>query len=212
MCAPCAVLYVSKKLESIASTRIVSSSAKDKRRELYLDLFISVIIPIIYSILSIVYQGHRFDIIGGIGCNPAVYVSWPYILLGIIPPPLVAIISLGFACMCVHHFIIRQKQFTAILCSAGSNLNKSRYLRMMALCFTEIILDLPLWIVQQVLASQQYGIWYKPYVSWNYVHEGFGQVLSIPSSIFDLPEAHKAFISSEISRWTAPVSGFLLIA
>ncbi|PWN33303.1 fungal pheromone STE3G-protein-coupled receptor [Meira miltonrushii] len=211
MGVPCASLCVAKKLEAIASTRIVSVSAKEKRRTLIIDLFISIFIPIVYSTLSIVYQGHRFDIIEGIGCNPATYVSWPYILLGIIPPPIISAISLVYSCMCLKHFVVRRKQFTAVLCSAGSDLNKSRYLRMMALCSAEMLIDLPLWIIQQGLASEQYARTYEPYQSWSYVHYGFGTVLSIPSTIFDLPDAHKAWISSEMSRWTAPVSGWMVI-
>ena len=55
MGVPCAGLCVAKKLEAIASTRIVSASAKDKRRAMILDLFIAVFIPIFIKISGLGY-------------------------------------------------------------------------------------------------------------------------------------------------------------
>lgn len=44
-----------------------------------------------------VFQGHRFDIIEDIGCNPATYVSIPTIICILIPPVLISLTSLVFS-------------------------------------------------------------------------------------------------------------------
>lgn len=117
---PCASLCIARRLERIASTRVVSITSFERRKQLALDVLIALIIPLLYTVISVVYQGHRFDIIEGIGCNPAVYTSWVYMVFGVVPPPVVSLFTIAYSALCLRHFIVRQKQFTAVLSSSES--------------------------------------------------------------------------------------------
>lgn len=98
---PAGTLCVTRKLESIAATRCVNATAADKRRERYFEFGMCLGLPIIYAILSVVYQGHRYDIYEGMGCLQHVYPSWPWIAFGIVPLLLVCVTSLTYSCECV---------------------------------------------------------------------------------------------------------------
>ncbi|KAH9916395.1 STE3-domain-containing protein [Epithele typhae] len=64
----CASLVINRRLYHIANISAVSITRADKRRNMITDLAIGVGIPIISMILYFVYQGHRFDILEGVGC------------------------------------------------------------------------------------------------------------------------------------------------
>ena len=98
MAIPCANLCIAKRLESIASTRVVATSDRDRTHRLFFDLGVGIGIPLIYGVISIVNQGHRFDLYEGIGCYPPTYFSWAYIVFGLVPPIIVSLISLVYSC------------------------------------------------------------------------------------------------------------------
>lgn len=59
------------------------------------------------SLLDYIVQGHRFDIIEEYGCRPTTYVSVPAIFLIWVPPLMLSVIALGFACMPISSCIFR---------------------------------------------------------------------------------------------------------
>lgn len=61
---PAATLCIARKLEGIASTRQVASTGDEVRRRALFDFALCVALPLIFGILTIVYQGHRSDIYG----------------------------------------------------------------------------------------------------------------------------------------------------
>lgn len=94
---PAATLCVTRKLERIASTRHVSRTPKDIQREHYFDFGMCLVLPFVYGVLSIVYQGHRFDIYEGLGCFQPVYLAWHWVALGVVPILAVSVSSLTYS-------------------------------------------------------------------------------------------------------------------
>lgn len=71
-------------------------------------------------------------------------------------------------------FIIRRRQFAAILHSSASNIDKRRYVRLMLLCCFEILLAWPLALLITIYNTPRSGI--QPYTSWDDVHADFYKV------------------------------------
>jgi len=81
---PIANASIARKLEKIAALRYDSEN-DTKRLVLLKEASILLGIPILYSVLTIINQGHRFNIIESQGCQPAVFVT-----------PVAIIIDYGF--------------------------------------------------------------------------------------------------------------------
>lgn len=92
------MLVLLRRLESIASTRRVSQSTRDKRRALFFDLILGLALPPLLVPMRIVVQGHRMDIISGITCAPPLYASVPAIFLSQLPPLILSTVNFVFAC------------------------------------------------------------------------------------------------------------------
>lgn len=65
------------------------------------ELFCVTVLPVIYSILTLVSQGHRFNVVYGQGCEPAVYFSSVSIVIDYGIPMLMCIASLFYSGTCV---------------------------------------------------------------------------------------------------------------
>lgn len=103
----------------------------------------------------------------------------------------------------LHWFILRRRQFSALLHSSGTGLTKKRYIRLMLLSFMEILMTWPLNIY--VFAYNIKYVRFQPYKNWNYVHEGFGMVYFLPYEGNII--ATKAAL--EIGRWAGVAAGIV---
>lgn len=107
---PCATFCVAKKLEAIASLRTTPSNANPKSRQVLYEVLICCGAPIVYALLTIASQGHRFNIIEGHGCSPAIYLSPVSIVIDYGLPLFVSVLS-----------IIYSGTFRVFLLDANSN-------------------------------------------------------------------------------------------
>lgn len=78
----CADLSNSRYVYLIASSKIVHV---DRRRRAIVEAALCFGIPIIWMVLHVVTQGHRFDIIEGFGCQVTVYFTWLAIIVVHLP-------------------------------------------------------------------------------------------------------------------------------
>ncbi|KAK0552185.1 a-factor receptor [Tilletia horrida] len=94
---PCSSIVVLRQLEEIGATRKVRSTAQDKRNQLYFELGVGIVIPVIYMALHIVNQGHRFDIYEDIGCFPTYYLTPVAVVMVLLPPAIASCIGLVYS-------------------------------------------------------------------------------------------------------------------
>lgn len=94
---PVCNLAIAIRLEGIASTRQIKSTLTDRKRQLWMELFLTLGVPVIYTGLMIVNQSYRYNIIEEIGCWPAMWVSWLWILLVAFPVLLISVISFVYS-------------------------------------------------------------------------------------------------------------------
>lgn len=173
---------------------------------LLIDLFIGIFCPLLLIPLRLIVQGHRSDLIPGMMCLSPLYASVPALFLSQLPPLLLATSNAIFAGVVLYWFVLRRRQFSALLHSSGTGLTKRRYIRLMLLSLIEILITWPLNIYVFVYNIKYVA--FQPYKSWDYVHEGFGKVYIL--SYEGNRPATKAAL--QIGRWAGLAAAIVFFA
>ena len=118
--------------------------------------------------------------------------------------------TLSFSGLALRWFVVRRQQFHAVLQSSGSNLDKSRYLRMIALTSVDLIVTLPITLTVYGIQLSRTGGLLQPYDSWASVHEGFSAVVQVPKEAWDLvTDLQGLFGLVDAARWVTPITAFI---
>ncbi|KAJ7642964.1 fungal pheromone STE3G-protein-coupled receptor, partial [Mycena polygramma] len=212
---PAASLCINRRLYQIASVKVVSISKAEKRRAALIDALICVLFPLVYVAMQYIVQGHRFNIYEQIGCYPALYNSIPMYFISTMWPPLIGCVSAIYGVLSLRAFTKRRAAFAQFLAPASSSphssasalpgLTASRYLRLMALSFTAILLTTPLGI---------FAIWLNltatpvgPWRSLSDTHFMFSRVEEVPA--FFWRGVRLVEVGIEFTRWTAPLTALV---
>ncbi|KAK7680869.1 hypothetical protein QCA50_016179 [Cerrena zonata] len=197
---PAACMCVCIHLEQVASVRNVRTSREDKARRQIREAILCFLVPMIWMGLHYIVQGHRFDIIEGFGCRPSTYVSLPAIFLIWFPPLLMSLITAIFALLTINHFIRRRITFARHLESSG--LNMSRYLRLIMMAISELVV-----VIASTTASLVFSVKvnYRPWTNWNDVHWNFSRIDRFPAAF--LPPSARQFYTG--LWWIIPASSIL---
>ncbi|KAJ7759959.1 fungal pheromone STE3G-protein-coupled receptor [Mycena metata] len=209
---PAASLCINRRLYQIASVKTVSITGAEKRRSALIDALICVLFPLVYVAMQYIVQGHRYNIYEQIGCYPALYNSIPMYFISMMWPPLLGCVSAVYAILALRAFNARRIAFSQFLApstsSAVPGLTASRYLRLMALAVTAIILTTPLGI---------FAIWLNltatpvgPWVSLSDTHFMFSRVEQIPAILWRGDRL--LVIALEFTRWAAPATALVFFA
>jgi pheromone a factor receptor len=200
---PACILCIIRRLYHIASTTNVSTTRAEKRREMIVDLLITVGIPVLEMGLEYIVAGHRFNIIEDFGCLPATYNTPPAYVLVWSWPLILGIISACYGVLTVRAFMERRKQFKDLM-SANSYLTYSRYWRLIALASVDFCFTIPIAVRTIALAALS-GV--HPWISWDNTHGNYSRVVQIPRVLLDQDPA--LVFSLEIARWAAVICAFV---
>jgi pheromone a factor receptor len=201
---PSCVLCIVRRLYFIASPTTVTTTKNDKRREVIVDLLITLGIPVLQMVLQYIVNGHRFNIYEDYGCIAATwnthlaYVlvwSWPLIL---------GLISGGYGFLTIRAFMQRRKQFRDLI-TANANLTYSRYWRLIALSSVDFCFTIPI-SIWTIVSSIKFGS-VHPYVSWEYAHWGYSRVFQFPKVVYGKNPI--AVYSLETQRWAVVLCAFV---
>ncbi|KAK7680873.1 hypothetical protein QCA50_016183 [Cerrena zonata] len=199
---PACALCICKYLELVASGRVVRLMHEDHRRRKFFELIMCLGVPVVLMALHYVVQGHRFDIVEAIGCQPATYYSIPAVFIVWFPPLLLSTITFVYAALALYHFFRQRINFTTHLGSCGSSLNTNRYLRLMAMSITEMAWGTSLTAVT-MYDNISPGL--RPWTNWADVHSDFGRIDSY--RLFMIP--HSLLKQIFIMWWAIPVSAYI---
>ncbi|OJT14439.1 Pheromone B alpha 3 receptor [Trametes pubescens] len=168
----CASLVINRRLYHIANITTVSMTQTDKRRNIITDLLIGMGIPVLSIVLYWFYQGHRFDILEGVGCVEEYPNSFLAYLLFITWPIVIGLVSGTYCILTLRAFFRRRRDFSALIAS-NSNLTFNRYFRLMGLAAIEVLCTVPLATYNLVVDATQ-PIY--PYRGLADLHFGFSRV------------------------------------
>lgn len=201
---PLSSFCIIRRLHSISRVQVVAVTHYEKRRAILVDTLICVLLPMIEMALAYIVQGHRFDIFEEVGCFPGVYnTALAYLLISAWPVA-IGLLSAVYCALTLRSFLARRTQFTQFL-SSNTSLTLSRYIRLMALASTEMLLTTPLASLQMVIGLTGQPL--EPWRSWADTHYNFSRVILVSS--VNWRNSGLPAVSLEITRWSAPLCAFV---
>jgi pheromone a factor receptor len=200
---PACGLCIVRRLYYIATPTAVTTTRTEKRREMIVDLLITIGIPVLEMILEYIVAGHRFNIYEDYGCAPATWNTHLAYVLVWSWPLIIAVISAGYGFFTILAFMRRRKQFRDLI-TANTNLTYSRYWRLIALASLDFCFTIPV-AVWAIVAN---SVWsdVQPWVSWADTHWGYSRVFQYPRIIMDQTPVFVSLL--ETTRWAAVLCAF----
>ncbi|TBU56144.1 fungal pheromone STE3G-protein-coupled receptor [Dichomitus squalens] len=174
---PAACMCISVHLAQVASASHIQNSRADKRRRQIIELLLCFGLPMLWMGLHYIVQGHRFDIIEDYGCRPNTYISIPAILLIWVPPLIFSLVTVIYSGMALMYFLRHRMTFARLLENSNSGLTTSRYLRLMAMAFTEIVIT----VVSSSLTLWFTSLSLRPWTNFADVHWNFSRIDTYPT-------------------------------
>ncbi|KAJ7197927.1 pheromone A receptor-domain-containing protein [Mycena pura] len=164
---PGCCLCMAKRLNRIAYGLEMSPRGRWHRT---LDIMLCWGFPMLVMALHYIVQGHRFDIVENIGCLPAIYVSWPSLIILDLSAFIPALLALVFCLLALSKLIRRRLALVFVFHRPNPSLTPSRYIRLMIMTFF-----LGSWsaVLISISSSNEYITGVLPWVSWDFVHAGF---------------------------------------
>nr|ADO17672.1 Ste3 [Tremella mesenterica] len=197
-------LCINKRLADIAASRVVTTDQRRKRITLAVDLGLGLGLPVLCVILAYIVTPHRYNILEGYGCDAVVYSTIPTIFLVYCPPLIISCVSAGYGVTAGYAFLKRRLEFNAILKQSKSALDRSHYIRLIALSSTDLIISIPLTLYLLILAATSP---LEPWISWDNVHYGWSYVGLTPASTYLRTGANVAAFS--LHRYLYPLLTFI---
>ncbi|TFK95986.1 fungal pheromone STE3G-protein-coupled receptor [Pterulicium gracile] len=203
---PAASLCIVKRLYTISTVQSAQTTRAEKRRVVLIDSLICILFPLIIVALQTIVLGHRFDILEGAGCIPAVYnTHLTYFIFSMWPAVIGFISAIYFLTLLA--FRRRQMEFNQYLRNSTS-LTISRYFRLMALVTTETLFTVPLTLFTIILSVKQAPP--NPWISWEETHYDFWRVEQYPAILWR--SNFFVVVGTELSRWVVPLCAFIFFA
>ncbi|KAJ7145534.1 pheromone A receptor-domain-containing protein [Mycena epipterygia] len=202
---PACSLCINRRLYQIASMRTVTKSKAEKHRAIMIDLAIGLGLPILQIPLQYIVQGHRYNIFEDVGCLSETYETPVALVLFHLPPILVGCVSAVYCVLSIRAFYASRAESKEFLFSSDNNLNLNRYVRLMALASTDLLLTIPLSIYVLYINTSVVGL--SPWISWADTHSNFSRVVLIPGIVWRSSELTVA--SLETTRWLTVACAFI---
>ncbi|KAI0946031.1 hypothetical protein AcV7_010118 [Taiwanofungus camphoratus] len=199
---PAATMCICKHLELVSSGRVVRLTNEDKRRRTIFELVMCFGVPMILMALHYIVQGHRFDIVEAIGCQPATYYSIPAVFIVWFPPLVLSMITLIYASLALYHFVRRRVTFAMHLQNSNSALTTGRYIRLIAMSIIEILWGTSL---NALAMYDNISPGLRPWTSWNDVHSNFSRIGQYALVQFPPAYLRQMFLF----EWAIPTSSYI---
>ncbi|KAI1790851.1 GPCR fungal pheromone mating factor, partial [Ganoderma leucocontextum] len=175
-------LVITHRLYHIANMTATAtdSSRARRRRNVITDLLIGLGVPLLAVALFWFYQGHRFNLLEGVGCVEAYPNTFLSILLNTIWPIPIGLTSAVYAFLALRGALNRTKDLNQLQV-VEPDLTTSRYYRLMALASADILFTIPL-AIYMITSNLREGLY--PYRGFADLHSNFGRVDSMAAIIW----------------------------
>ncbi|CAF9925322.1 MAG: hypothetical protein GOMPHAMPRED_003858 [Gomphillus americanus] len=118
-------------------------SKSQRIRQLVLENFLCVILPLALALLHFAIQPLRFYIFAIAGCEASYNNRWYTVLLSFIWPPVICVVNGYYAILLIIRIYRYRRDFSSILASSTSGMNKSRFLRLFVSALTVLLVAIP---------------------------------------------------------------------
>ncbi|KAI4151896.1 MAG: hypothetical protein LQ340_003216 [Diploschistes diacapsis] len=137
----CCILRSLAKALDTDNARLMATPA-ERQRQLALELFYCVGLPLVLAVLHFVIQPFRYYVLAIAGCAPAFSNSWLTIMIFYIWPPVVCLINVYYSILLIARIHRYRRDFSSIITSRGG-LNKSRFLRLFSAAMVMLCIVVP---------------------------------------------------------------------
>lgn len=200
---PACSLCINRRLYKIATVKAVRVSRSEKRRAVIIDLLIGIGLPLVQMATEYVVSGHRYDIFEDFGPVFSIVLVPQAFYLYYAWPVAIGCVSLVYCVLTIYTFYKRETQFKQFM-SSNRNLNRGRYLRLMALSAIEILGTIPIGTYVIVYNAKQ-GV--GPWISWENVHSDYSRVIQVPAFVWK--EDPGIYNGLEMFRWLIVTCAFI---
>ncbi|KAH9976617.1 GPCR fungal pheromone mating factor [Lactifluus volemus] len=205
---PACSLCIQRRLYKCSTVTTGVETREEKRREVIVDLFIGLGIPILQIVAEYIVSGRRYVLFEDYGPAHHVVMTPAAFPLFFAWPVAIGAVSFVYCVMNIYHLYKRKRQFKDMpVISSDSSLNKSLYIRLMALSTVEILGTIPLgsfWIAFDIKEGlTKWG-------SWADIHSYYSVIQQIPSIVWK--HNSTTVVSLELSRWSVVLCAFLFFA
>nr|WCD39438.1 Ste3-1 [Ganoderma boninense] len=183
----------------------IGQEASQKAHSQMQDLTFSLIIPVLYVVLHVIVQPHRFDIVQDFGCFASIDTSTVSIIVIWFPPLVICITTIGFAFLAIR---ARLKSGLAFFSHISDSPTSSVFAFLRPLVTSLFMAFISLFItifsiyarVTTIGGIQEWTI-----ETWADVHAHITEIFIVP------PTAHLDSVRTEAEWWVIPVYCFVLI-
>jgi pheromone a factor receptor len=193
------VACVSRQLAIILDTdrtTLVPSSANRLRKRIF-EIGLCIGVPIYVMIAHYFVQPSRYYIYSIGGCRPSFDNSWVSFILIFVWPLILCVVATVYGGLAAYRLIKYRQQFAVILEASTSSMTKSRFIRLLALSTSLMLIYLPLSIFT---FRQNVSFRRHPY-SWEHVH---------PAHWSSLINMGAGQIDGDFDRWIQIGTAFLV--
>ncbi|KAF2208467.1 hypothetical protein CERZMDRAFT_19034, partial [Cercospora zeae-maydis SCOH1-5] len=164
---PAAISCILRALAKVMDTERSSwGITKSQRRRGYaIDLICCIGIPLLQIPFHWIVQPFRYYVFGITGCYASLSISWPMVVLILMPPLLWTLLDVYYSVLILTRLMKYRLQFRSIL--ANNQTTKSRFFRLYALCALCTLAYFPLHVYTIYATIGDDGL--GPF-SWNDVH------------------------------------------
>ncbi|GIZ48159.1 hypothetical protein CKM354_001123200 [Cercospora kikuchii] len=179
---PAAISCILRALAKVMDTERSSwgITRAQRRRGYAIDLLCCVGIPLLQMPFHWIVQPFRYYVFGITGCYASLSISWPMVVLILMPPLLWTLLDVYYSVLILYRLMKYRLQFRSIL--ANNQTTRSRFLRLYALCALCTLAYFPLHVYTFYATIGNDGL--GPF-SWNDVHHptaySWDAVVMVPS-------------------------------
>ncbi|VDC02673.1 unnamed protein product [Peniophora sp. CBMAI 1063] len=207
---PMATLIISRRLHAISCLRSIDQS-DNKRWNMAIDWTSGLLVPLVVAgPFYYIVQGYRFHVVEGFGCtNSQIWSILTILLMQLwnIIPPLISV-TLYYPKV-LRTFYLQRKDVNSVFRGSTQTVLHKSHLRILALASIDVLLTLPIGIVNLVLfitqGLQDASIPFYP--GWSYVHTGWTPV-GFPYT--ELEADTSGLVATYFTYWSTPALAFAI--
>ncbi|KAI0061249.1 STE3-like pheromone receptor [Artomyces pyxidatus] len=199
---PASILCITRQLYML--TDFTSGTSISKRREVFIDLGIGLGLPILEVGMYYIVQGHRYNLYEDVGCWPVIYDTLEAFGLVFIWPLAISTVSAIYGLCTLYRFTRHSRELRALL--SADKAKRGRYIRLIIIAGSDIFACIPLSIYDIYCDST----FISPWISWQYVHSGFSEVIQIPASVWKANS--DMYVGLDMTRWVTVACAFVFFS
>ncbi|KAH9976788.1 pheromone A receptor-domain-containing protein [Lactifluus volemus] len=202
---PACTLCIYRRLYKVLVRQAGAVTRDEKRRIVIVDLIITAGLPILVMGLQYIVTPYSYGIYEDFGCQMLSSDTIPAIFLFVAWPLVIGCLSFVYCSMILYHFIKRKRKLAEVMAS-HQGLQRSRYIRLMLLACSEMLITVPL---SSFMLIYSFNVGFEKF-SWSSLRHNYTHVPQYSTIEWQSDPVEYAII--EIGAWSVVCCAFIFFA